>query len=162
MHNGRSDNGRRSSNGGRSSNGRSNGSSSSSSKSGLFPVVGRERSNSFVAEDEADDDFASISIFSVVKVKKRTVKGIKMSADYGIVINIHTHDDKDVTKKKTSYDIEFASDDHVEIRVPKKKVRLASFEKKRRKQRNKRRKEKDKELASSPQRRIKKKRRRGR
>jgi hypothetical protein len=122
-------------------------SSTSSSSSGITvntsrveiqEPVGRGRSNSFVAEDVPDDDFAAISIFSVVKVKKRKFKGIKQSADYGIVINIHTHN-KAMTKKKVSYDIEFASDDHVEIRVPKRKVKLANFEKKKRKQRNKKR-----------------------
>jgi hypothetical protein len=115
-------------------------------------VRGRGRSNSFVAEDEDEDDIAKISIFSVVKVKKRKWKGIKQHADYGIVINIHTRD-KNNLKNRTSYDIEFASDDHVEIRVPKKKVKLASFEKKKRKQRNKKRKS---HVQNSPLRNIKK------
>ena len=82
-----------------------------------------------VAPDDDIEDENCITVFSVVKVKKRKVNGEKKPLDFGIVISIHN--------KGEAYTIEFSSDDHVETHVPSRKVKLASFERKKRRQANK-------------------------
>ena len=90
-----------------------------------------------VAPDDDIEDENRITVFSVVKVKKRKVNGEKKPLDFGIVISIHN--------KGESYTIEFSSDDHVETHVPSRKVKLANFERKKRRQANKKARSKRKE-----------------
>ena len=97
----------------------------------------RPPSPTAVAVDDDIEDENRITVFSVVKVKRRKVNGVKKPLDFGIVISIHN--------KGESYTIEFSSDDHVETHVPSRKVKLANFERKKRRQANKKARKKRKQ-----------------